>query len=111
MLKLRSYGTHVELEAAATYYQVPIYICTENRQKEGYHWEVIKPLCEPSKLRFPFIDETCPTFSLQIYKRSHFELLYHGSHYDSIVSVSSGVLHEKEQPVQQFILDSIDLTQ
>lgn len=111
MLKPRSYGTHVELEAAATYYQVPIYICTKNRQMEGYHWEIIKPLCESSKLHFPFIDENCPSYSLQMYAQSHFELLYHGNHYDSIVSISRGVLHEKEPSMKQFILDSIDLTQ
>lgn len=65
MLRPMAYGTHVELEATATYYQAPIYICRRNRLQEGYHWEVIKPLCKPENLRFPLFMRTDRHIPLQ----------------------------------------------
>ena len=109
MLKPKSYGTHVELQAAATYYQVPIYIWTRNRQGEGYHWEVIKPLCACSEVCAPLVAENCLTFPLQHYKNSHFEIFHHDCHYDAIVSSSTGTLSESE-PMMQEVLTSVDLT-
>ena len=53
LMRPGTWGTHVELQAIATYYQVPIYICIHNRKNKGYHWEITKPICGHSEVHFP----------------------------------------------------------
>lgn len=110
MLRPMAYGTHVELEATATYYQAPIYICRRNRLQEGYHWEVIKPLCKPENLRFPLFMRTDRHIPLQCVGYLILNFFFNGNHYDSIVSMSTGVLHETEPTIERTVIDYINLT-
>ena len=82
MGKPNTWGTHVELFATATYYQVPVYTYVINDANQ--RWEIFKPLSNPKNLRYPVtVDGESFTTSLS----SHFELLYYpNSHYDSIVN-------------------------
>ena len=48
---LTAWGTHVELVAAASLLQMPIYVCTQKCGNGEYFWELFKPT-ESSHLRF-----------------------------------------------------------
>ena len=98
IMRPRSYGTHVELQAMATYYQVPIYIYTRNRQGVGYHWDVVKPICEPHQFRVPFMDDDIME---RKYDKTHIELFFSVCHYNCIVSIFTGCLHEVEPVIKE----------
>ena len=85
-----AWATQVEVAAAASAFNVPVYYYkVENDQHE---WNVMKPLTD--KQQRPTVK--CPPLPLMdeditLLKPTHFELLYfHNSHYDAIVSVSTG---------------------
>ena len=84
MLRPGIWGSHVELLAAATYFQVPIYILKENQ----YVWEVLKPLGPPQNFKYqllPEIDIEAEDFRLP----HHIELLHSNNcHYDSLISTA-----------------------
>lgn len=76
-----SWGTHVELFATATYFQVPVYTYTVGDTISS-RWEIFRPLADTKSLRYPvtIYDDEC------FKPPSHFELLYYPRvHYDSIV--------------------------
>ena len=78
--KPNTWGTHIELFAMATYYQVPVYTYVADNANQ--RWAVFKPLSDAKNVRFPV---TVDGESL-LTPPSHFELLYYpNSHYDSIV--------------------------
>ena len=78
-----TWGTHVELFAMATYYQVPVY--TYVVDDANLRWEVFKPLSNAKNLHYPI---TVDGESFTPY--SHLELLYYpNSHYDSIVDYTT----------------------
>ena len=91
LLRPNTWGTHVEIMAAATYFQVPVYFCYKNTMGI-YKWDVVKPLCPLEKLRLPdltgmFAD--IPPKPDDLPPLTHFELLYHSNvHYDCVVSHS-----------------------
>ena len=79
------WGTHLEILAASTLLQIPVYTCRTN----GLHhpWEVSRPI--PAELvRFPrVVDETFKERD----HIDHIELLYHQeSHYDAIFCSRTG---------------------
>ena len=84
MLRPGTWGSHVELLAAATYFQVPIYILKENQCV----WEVLKPLGPPQNFKYqllPEIDIEAEDFRLP----HHIELLHSNNcHYDSLISTA-----------------------
>ena len=41
---LTTWGTHVELVAAAFLLQIPIYVCTQKCGNGEYYWELFKPI-------------------------------------------------------------------
>lgn len=83
------WGTHVELHAAATYFQIPIYFV--RTPSSDYKWEVIKPIGPATNFKY----QLCPeidTSEEDITVPDHFELLYRcDCHYDSITMISGGV--------------------
>ena len=88
MLRPYVWGTHMEVIAAASLFQVPVYVTKESDSVDGeYLGQVIGPL--PSeKLRYPVIADHPP---VEIATLTHFELAYtRGTHYDSIVSIDTG---------------------
>ena len=66
------WGTYIEIVAATSLFQIPVYYCTES-SKGRYTWGMYKPL-PAEKLTFPRIVEETFQNRLQI---SHFKLLYH----------------------------------
>lgn len=82
--KPSTWGTHIEIAAAATYFQLPVYYCQKFPNGQC-NWQVVNPLNSSENFRYPNIDDTTAIKSLK-----HVELVYHaGSHYDSIVSDST----------------------
>jgi len=87
---LGKWGTQVELQAAASIVQVPIYVLTKKSMDSEYHWILYKPYSKTS-LRFP--DE------LSLSKNDH-DFLFKGTlrhlelchtnrnHYDCVVTLS-----------------------
>ncbi len=84
------WATQVEIYAASSFFQVPLYILHYTSQTD-YHWEVTKPI-KKEKLRFPLLeDSTDEDFPQPTNQLSHLELAYlTNTHYDSIVDVKSG---------------------
>ena len=77
-----TWGTHIELIATATYFNVLVYTFIADDQQ----WEVYKPL-SAKELRYPVTtDKEDELFA----PRSHIELLYHRNlHYDCIVDCTT----------------------
>ena len=49
MLRPSVWGTHLELKAAATLFQFPIYVCTQQQQPHGdppFSWSAVQPLSQ-----------------------------------------------------------------
>ena len=84
MLQPGTWATQVEVFAAATYFQVPIYYLVETKATPiTPKWHIVKPLDIPSKFCFP-------DGSPQPTSVSHFELVYYPySHYNCVMSLSS----------------------
>ena len=86
-----AWATHVEVMAAATYFQVPVYECCLDPSKTKYRWECIAPQSPPSHFRYPEVTEDM--FTREVVVPNHFELVYiHNQHYDCIVSHETGKL-------------------
>jgi len=80
----RLWGTAVELLAAASLFDIPVYTLVP--YEDTYHWLYYKPL-ESAKLVYP--KEPPPSWLHHI---DHIELLNeHGCHYDVIVSNVGGI--------------------
>ena len=78
------WGTHIELKAAASYFQIPLYFCQKSPKTNCYEWHCFSPICSAEKLNYPQ-NRVYPTRSL-----GHFELAYYtGVHYDCIVSTDT----------------------
>ena len=87
MLCPNTWGTHIEVIAAATFYKKPVYF-TKSRSSGEYHWECHNPL-SVTGLHFPEITE--PPDSQSVSPITHFELAYAtNTHYDSIVIRETG---------------------
>ena len=86
-----AWATHVEVMAAATYFQLPIYECCLDPSKTKYRWECIAPQSPPSHFRYPEVTEDI--FTREAVVPNHFELVYiHNQHYNCIVSQETGKL-------------------
>ena len=90
LMRLGTWGTHVELIAIATYLQIPVYYCRENPSARGFKWERLKALGLAIGFRYPCVVEDDPMHPMHRQQITHFELLYYvQGHYDSIVSTES----------------------
>jgi len=47
------WGTHIELKAAASYFQIPLCFCEESPKTECYEWHCFSPICSAEKLNYP----------------------------------------------------------
>jgi len=73
------FGTYLELHAAASYLQLPIYVCTQRSGSLKYYWDNISPP--------PNIDLVPPSkkFVTCVPQVGHFELCHSNRcHYDTI---------------------------
>jgi len=86
MQHLTVWGPQVELQAAASLYQVPVYLLTFSKQLHKYSWQCYQPW-DSSKLNFP---ETEPS-PTRLSNLDHVELLHlRGCHFDCILHREGG---------------------
>ena len=86
------FGTHLEILAIATYYNVPVYYCQPLRGQ--YSWHCVEPIKSTGEQSFRVPDISGSPLE-DIQPPSHFELSYTlNTHYDSIVSVTGEVCRE-----------------
>ena len=89
------WGTHVELMAAASLFQVHIYYCTKAQAGNHYKWERFATISSSVEVKYP---EQSEIFFNKSQIPSHFELAYYsGWHYNCVVSADSGKT-SKEPP-------------
>ena len=76
----RVWGSHIELQAAASLFEMPVFVCTTSQS--GYKWNCYKPF-PPGKLVYPPPQERPNTLDLL----SHIELCHTGGcHFDCVLS-------------------------
>ena len=103
-----SWGTHIELMAAATYFQICVYYTTQNAQTNEFRWMCIKPLKSLSEVRLPSVIDGPPA---EITLPHHFELAYEtGFHYDSIVLKSTNTVSGDPPPINVNTADTSCIT-
>lgn len=109
MLRPYKWGTHIELLAMATYYQVPVYYCCSKNKELDLHWEYIKPLDNQQRpLQYMHLDGNCLE---DIASPSHFELYWvRKTHYDSVVSIIDGKLCSELPKLHSYPSQFVDLT-
>lgn len=84
-----TWATHVEVKAAATYFQVPVYFCQDPPQHDAYCWHVFMPVRQSKSLRYPTLEESVYD---GISVPTHFEIKYiQNVHYSCIVCVDDSL--------------------
>ncbi len=83
LLSPSSWATQVEVVAAASLFNIPLYYYTSNT----YKWNVVKPLVDRDSKPLIICPQLTPlNDSVNLLRPTHFELLnYTGTHYDAIV--------------------------
>ena len=77
MLLPNKWGTHIEILAAATIYQVPVYCCVHSPVPSDYvapHWVCVKPV-RPKEKSFSYPDLAGSSLE-DVPSPNHFELCY-----------------------------------
>ena len=81
-----TWGTHVEILAIATLYEIPVYV-TRQSPSGSYYWEEVKPL-KADGVSYPVIPSGTLPNEYQV--PNLMELGYmSGVHYDSVVSIAT----------------------
>ena len=79
---LGSWGTDLELLAAATYFQIPVYYCCVDIKTNQWLWNCIQPIASPTDLRYPIVVVSYPERAVA---PTHFEIVYwRDTRYDSM---------------------------
>lgn len=98
----RIWGTAVELLAAATLFEIPVY--TFSPQQTSYHWLCYKPLTSHK-----LIYATKEIHPPRLNHIDHIELLHtSGYHYDCIMASDGGYLHDRPQLNASVLFMTID---
>ena len=101
----RTWATQVEVVAAATVFEVPLYCCTQD-QSNVYMWHVVKPFFTDREcpLKHPAFPQ--PSDSTTLLRPAHFELFYYDNcHYDVIVSTTTGKVSTTPPALSTDLLD------
>lgn len=93
-----TWATHLEINAAACFLQIPIYVCTQRTETLVYYWELYKPLFTES------------AYSERIAVRtSHIELAHiDRCHYEVITMMDGNI--PKQPPTLNESVHCVDLT-
>lgn len=99
------WGTDIEIRAAASYLQRPIYVCTQRSQSLEYYWDCFAPLATRMPTSGDYFENIYHSRPLP----SHLELCHSNRcHYD-VVKMSDGNMAAIE-PIICVTIDHIDLT-
>lgn len=91
MLIPYTWGTHVEIEATATYLQIPVYYLQRMVTGE-YRWHVVLPCTTEANLSYPYLVDDYVT---EVCVPTHMELLYHtNTHYDCVVDSNTDAVSQ-----------------
>ncbi len=83
-----SWGTHLEIIAAATLFQISVYYCTPCTSSSSFTWGAFHPISS-HRISFPLLAEDVLLSREPI---NHIELYYHQSvHYDAIVPTENEI--------------------
>ena len=87
MLRPCVWETRLELKAAATLFQFPIYVCTQQQQQPHddppFSWSAVQPL-SLNLVKLPhIIDEEAQLKE----DKKQIKLYHHNSHYDIVISL------------------------
>ena len=109
MLLPNKWGTHIEILAAATIYQVPVYCCVHSPVPSDYvapHWVCVKPV-RPKEKSFSYPNLAGSSLE-DVPSPNHFELCYtKNSHYDSVVALDGGPCSEFPSLTSAVVTDTI----
>ena len=105
MLHPNTWGTHMEVIAAAAFVRVLVYY-TKSTQTGGYSWACREPL-PISGLQFPEIVNPPPSDHGTM---TDFELAYMvNTHYDSMVTITTGRPSQEHPHIPETIIDMTDV--
>ena len=101
------WGSHIELQAAASLFEMPVFISTTglgSQSEQGYKWTCYNPF-PPEKLMFPPPQERPKTLDLL----SHIELCHTGGcHFDCVLNKDLNFsLIQPELHVQHMYLNTV----
>ena len=101
-------ATQVEVVAAASVFQVPLYYCTQDKNNVD-KWNVVKPFFNGEcPLKLPAFPQ--PNDSITLLMPTHFELFYYDDcHYDAIVSTTTGKVSTTPPALSTSHSDLLDL--
>lgn len=73
----KTWGTHVELQAAACLLELPIYVCTQKSGSGQFYWEVFKPLKTKFTIPKNKIEKPCGIHHYEICHtmRMHYDII------------------------------------
>ena len=81
------WGTDIEILAAATMLQVPVYTFAQLDDSREYRWSRYCPLAQPSQITCDYVPSIRRLVHMTKLPNYHLELLhFNGNHYDLIVS-------------------------
>lgn len=96
MYKLGTWGTHLEIIAAATLYQLPIYVASRRVQGQAYYWRKYSPIS---------VDNLVSINT----GRTHIELIHiNDCHFDPVIPISSYGVSEPVIPCREYLGGVID---
>ena len=96
MYKSGTWGTHLEIIAAATLYQLPIYVASRCVQGQAYYWRKYSPISVDNLVNINT-------------GRSHVELIHMNEcHFDPVIPVSSHGVSEPVIPCHEYLGGVID---
>ena len=96
MYKSGTWGTHLEIIAAATLYQLPIYVASRCVQGQAYYWRKYSPISVDNLVNINT-------------GRSHVELIHMNEcHFDPVIPISSHGVSEPVIPCHEYLGGVID---
>ena len=106
MIRPNTWGTHLEIIAAATLFKVPVYYCTQSASNSHFTWGAFRPITSKN-ISFPVMVEDILQSTERI---DHIEMYYHqAAHYDAIISTESELCKTPPQLTGKNDPDTINL--
>ena len=103
--KNTQWGTHVEIQAAASLFQAPVYVATDSLVQGTFEWTIFEPQEKSRLVGTGDINTLIPCLA---YKQ-HLELCYTaGTHYDSVMPLTGDTLPPSPLDGQEYSVEISD---